>query len=315
MGNGGGKIKYKFIVPVLMLFAITLAFSMSAVSAADTSTTKLTTTSSQSGATPVSPKVTFTSSQINTASSEIKTFVETNNRLPDHVTINNHQITVPQFLQLMTDDTVAISKGSKTPITLKNVNKPCSPSQSLKSGMLIKNEYLSIAQEIQTSISSSGLAPNYVNTSLGKMRYETMVYSYAKILNFYVTNKRLPNTVSVNPWSTSKPTSEGSPATVDAILEKAAKYGYSSAAHDAAGLIKYGSGDCWAMSDYLFKQFKAAKIKARIVQYATAYSSNHRSVQLYKSGSWVDVPYRTYGFNMMFNNTSGSKYGSVIANC
>ncbi len=315
MGNGGGKIKFKFIVPVLMLIAIVLTFNVSAVSAADnTSTTKIT-TSSKTAATPVSPKVTFTSSQINAASSKVKTFVETNNRLPNYVTIKNRQVTMPQFLQLVTDNTVAINKGSKKSITLKNVKKPSSPSQSLKSGTLTKKEYLSIVQKVSTSINSSGSAPNYVNTSLGKMRYETIIYSYAKVLSFYQTNKRLPNTVSVKSWSTSKPTAEGDPTTVDAILKKAAKYGYSSAAHDAAGLVKIGAGDCWAMSDYLYKKFKAAKIKSRIVQYATAYSSKHRSVQLYKGGSWVDVSYRAYGFNSNFNNTAASRYGSVIASC
>lgn len=215
----------------------------------------------------------------------------------------------------MTENTAGINKGSKTPITLRNVKKPSSPSQSLKSGTLTKTEYLSIANKITTSIKSTGSAPNYVNTSLGKIRYETMVYSYTKVLNFYVTNKRLPNTVSVKSWSTSKPASEGSPATVDAILKKAANFGYSSIAHDAAGIEKYGRGDCWAMSDYLFKKFKATKVKARIVQYSTEYASNHRSVQLYKNGAWVDVPYRTYGFNSNFNSTAASRYGKVIASC
>ncbi|HEY0196839.1 MAG TPA: pseudomurein-binding repeat-containing protein, partial [Methanobacterium sp.] len=253
------------------------------------------------------------SSQINAAATNVKNYVETNNKLPSTVTVNKRQVSTSQFLLLMTENTAGIKKGLKTPITLKNVKKPSSPSQSLKSGTLTKAEYLSIANKITTSIKSTGSAPNYVNTSLGKMRYETIVYSYAKILNFHKANKRLPNTVSVQAWSTKKPTSEGSPATTDQILKKAAKFRYGSVAHDAAGLVKYGRGDCWAMSDYLHKQFKASKIKSRIVQYATAYTSNHRSVQLYRNGAWVDVNYRGYGFNSNFNNTAASRYGSVIA--
>ncbi len=315
MGNGGGKIKHKFIVPVLVLFAIALFFNMSDVSAANnTSTTQLTTSGTQTGATPVSPKVTFTTSQINAASSKVKTYVENNNKLPSYVLMNKTKVTMPQFLMLMTDNLAAINKGSTAPIVLKNVKYPTSPTQSLKSGTLTKTEFLSVAQKIRVYINTYGTAPSYTYTSLGKMRFETMVYSYSKILNFYVSNNRLPYTVSVTPWSTST-TSEGSPSTVNTILITAAKYGYSHYAHDAAGLIRYGSGDCWAMSDYLFIKFKAAGISARIVQYATEYASNHRSVQLYKSGTWVDVPYRTYGFNSMFNNTSGSRYGTVIAKC
>jgi hypothetical protein len=312
IGIGGGKIKYKSIIPVLMLLAIVLAFGISSVSAADSTST---TTSSQSGATVVSPKVTFTSAQINAAASKVKTYVETNNKLPSSVTVNNRQVTIQQFLLLMTENTAGINKGSKASITLKNVKKPANPSQSLKSGTLSKTEYLSIANKVTSSIKSTGSAPNYVSTSLGKMRYETIVYSYAKILNFHAANKRLPNTVSVKPWSTAKPATEGSPETIDAIFKKAAKYGYSSAAHDATGLMRIGAGDCWAMSDYLFKQLKASKVKARIVQYATAYASNHRSVQYYKNGAWIDVPYRSYGFHVNFRNTSASICGKIISSC
>lgn len=299
---------------MLVLFAVALFFNMSDVSAANNTSTTISTTGTNSGATPVSPTVTFTSSQINTASNKVKTYVETNNKLPCNVTINNTKVSMPQFLQLMTDNLAAINKGSKKPIVLKNVQCPTAFQETVASGTLTKSEFLSIASKITTTINTTGKAPSYVNTSLGKMRFENIVYTYSKILNFYITNKRLPNTVSVNPWSTST-TSEGSPATISQILKTAAKYGYSHAASDAAGLVRCGSGDCWAMSDYLFKQFKAAGVKAKIVQYATAYASNHRSVQLYQNNAWVDVPYRTYGFNMMFNNTSGSKYGSVIASC
>jgi Pseudomurein-binding repeat len=314
IGNGGGKIKYKIIVPVLVLFSLALFINVSDVSATNSTDPQLTTSSPQSKAIPVNPKVTFTKTQINYASANVKKYVETNNKLPSYVTISNTKVTMPQFMMLMTDNLAAIKKGSSNPIVLKTVKCPTSPSQSIKSGTLTKTEFLSIANKIDVSINANGKAPSYIWTSLGKMRFESMVYTYSKILNFCKTNNRLPNTVSVNPWSTSK-TSEGSPSTVSQILKTAAKYGYSSAAHDAAGLISHGSGDCWAMSDYLFKKFKAAKIKSRIVQYATEYSSNHRSVQLYKNGTWVDVPYRGYGFNSMFNNTSGSKYGSVIAIC
>lgn len=309
MGNGGGKINYKFIMPVLILFSLALFVNVSDVSAA----TNGTQVAASTKAMPVSPQVNFTSSQINAASKNVKTYVEKYNKLPSSVTIKNTKVTMPQFLLLMNDNLANIKSGSTDPVMLKNVKCPTSPSQSIKSGALTKDEYLSIAKKIGISINANGKAPSYIWTSLGKMRFETMIYTYSKVLNFYSTNKRLPNTVSVDPWGST--TSEGSPSTVSQILKTASKYGYSSAAHDAAGLVKYGSGDCWAMSDYLYKKFKAAKIKARIVQYATEYASNHRSVQLYQNGSWVDVPYRTYGFNSMFNNTSGSKYGSVIASC
>ena len=300
-------------MPVLVLFSLVLFINVSDVSATNATATQLTTTSSQSHATPVSPKVTFTKAQINAASKNVKKYVEKYNKLPTTVTIKNTKVKMPQFMMLMSDNLAGIKNGSNTPIILKNVKSASSSKQSIKSGTLTKAEFLKLNGKINAFINKNGRVPSYMWTSLGKMRFETMVYTYAKILNFYKSNNRLPNTVTVDPWGSA--TSEGSPSTISQILKKAAKYGYSSAAHDAAGLVRIGSGDCWAMSDYIFKKFKAAKIKSRIVQYATAYASNHRSVQFYKNGSWVDVPYRSYGFSMMFNNTSASRSGSVIASC
>ncbi len=44
-------------------------------------------------------------------------------------------------------------------------------------------------------INSNGRAPNYASSSLGNIRYESLVYAYAKIINFYRVNDRLPDYV------------------------------------------------------------------------------------------------------------------------
>ncbi len=95
-----------------------------------------------------------------------------------------------------------------------------------------------------------------------------------------------------------------------AIMEGAAKFGYSHDAHTAAAMEAIGAGDCWAMSNYLYLKMTAAGITTRIIEYPTAYSANHRSVQYLDNGSWVNVPYQKYGVNMMFWNTQSS--GTVI---
>ncbi len=59
-------------------------------------------------------------------------------------------------------------------------------------------------------------------------------------------------------------------------MKSAAKFRYSGAAHTGTAMQRIGSGDCWAMSDYLYTHMKAAGMKVRIIQYATAYASNHR---------------------------------------
>ena len=91
-------------------------------------------------------------------------------------------------------------------------------------------------------------------------------------------------------------TADTSDPTLDSIMRSASGYRYSSAHHTGAELVKYGSGDCWAFSDYLNSRFQASGYQSRIVQYATSYSSRHRSVQLYQNGAWKTVPYRAYGY-------------------
>lgn len=143
---------------------------------------------------------------------------------------------------------------------------------------------------------------------------------------FYANNGRLPNTISYgsNKYTISefnqiistqglsikKPKVVSKAAAVAEVMKNASKYRYSSAAHTGKDMERIGSGDCWAMSDYLYTHLTAKGVKSRIIQYSTAYSSNHRSVQYYSNNKWVDVPYRTYFSTNMFNNTQS--YGTVI---
>ena len=87
---------------------------------------------------------------------------------------------------------------------------------------------------------------------------------------------------------------------LNSIMISGSKFRYSGAHHTGAALAKYGSGDCWAMSDYLNAQFTKAGYKSRIIQYPTSYSSRHKSVQVYVGETWQTVPYRSYGYNYLF---------------
>ena len=305
-------------MPMLILFSIALLLNVSGVSAAtgNNSTISPQKTVNNTTGTNISSNVTYTPSQINTAATKVTNFYNTNQRLPNYVTINNHQVTMPQFLWLLAYETRQINNGTNNSITFKNVTSPKNATETVKAGTLTKTEYLNLAQIIKSNISSTGKAPNNVNSSLGKIRFETLIYTYSKILNFYVTNHRLPNTVSVNPWSNivTPITPAGVVQTVDNIMIGASKYRYISGISNAAGLMANGGGDCWAMSDYLYQKLTAAHVHARIIQYATAYASNHRSVQCYYNGAWVNVPYRQYFSTDLFNDVANSNYSLVADN-
>ncbi len=53
-----------------------------------------------------SPQTTFTSSEIDNAAARVQSFIATNHRLPNYVMVNNQKITMPQFLELMSQSIV-----------------------------------------------------------------------------------------------------------------------------------------------------------------------------------------------------------------
>jgi hypothetical protein len=147
-------------------------------------------------------------------------------------------------------------------------------------------------KRVQTFFNNNQRLPNYVN-------YGSTKIPIAQFQKIIATQKLKINTKITNPN-----------AGLTAIMKSAAKYGYSHSASTAAAMERIGAGDCWAMSDYLYTKMTAAHMHARIIQYPTAYSSRHESVQYKQNGVWVNAPYRSYGLNSMFNNTQSN--GTVI---
>lgn len=99
---------------------------------------------------------------------------------------------------------------------------------------------------------------------------------------------------------------------LDKVGQQWSKIGYCHSCQTGDCVKSAGCGDCWGASDLIACELQALGVNTRIVQYA-AIANNHRSV-LYqdKDGTWKDFPYRTYGFNTLFNNTSASTGGSDV---
>ena len=155
----------------------------------------------------------FTMAEIKDAAARIKVFIETNKILPNYVTIGTQQVKMSDFLKLMTTTVLQINSGKTTAITLQNVFAPSNSTASFTSGNINKAGYLDIANRINTFISANGLAPNYATTTLGKMPYESLIYMFAKILNFQKTNNYLPNYVSMDPAMKIAPPKVSTPTT------------------------------------------------------------------------------------------------------
>ena len=147
---------------------------------------------------------------IQNAAASVKSYIESNNKLPNYVTIGSSQVTMPQFLQLLVTSLLQINNGTTTAMSIGNVNSPTNSTGDSIYGNINQTEYLKIAQSIKSFIDSNGIAPNYATSSLGKVQYETLIYMFSKVVNYYGTNKALPNYVSVdstvaNPGSSSIP--------------------------------------------------------------------------------------------------------------
>ena len=143
----------------------------------------------------------LTMDQIKTAASIVKQYIETNHALPASITISGIQITMPQFLNLELKTLKNIKAGLYQSIVLQSYNTAPSPSETLSRGKINSENYLVVADNIISFMYSNGYAPNYAGTSQGNMRYENLVLMYSQIINYYNVNDKIPEYVTVLPWS------------------------------------------------------------------------------------------------------------------
>jgi len=150
------------------------------------------------------PENVITIAQLNSAAAFVSNYYETNSKqLPSSVTINGVSYSMAQLLYLLTTATINMNTNNLNSITAKTVNGAPNPSGTIKSGNIVKANYISYAKIIQTFINTNGRAPNFISTTLGKMQFKYMVYMYSKVVNFHVSKNRLPNYMSLDASSSS----------------------------------------------------------------------------------------------------------------
>lgn len=146
---------------------------------------------------------------INNASSTIKTYIETNHQLPANVDISSSQINMAQFLKLATMSILNIKGNAYVPIPLGYYTNPTYPQENATDGLICDLDYIEIANRIIPYMNTYKVAPNYANLKnatgdmnvTGRyMRFESLVYMYAQVLDLYNSSKILPEKVSFTPW-------------------------------------------------------------------------------------------------------------------
>ena len=140
--------------------------------------------------------------QVNDAASRVKAYVEANHRLPNYVMMQGKQVKMPSFLQLLNTELLNINGDLCAPLISRNFGTAPAPSETATKGVINSTEYLDIANRFNSFTASNGKAPNYSRSSIGNIRYESLVYMYAQIISSYSkTNGILPNYITVNPWT------------------------------------------------------------------------------------------------------------------
>lgn len=119
-----------------------------------------------------------------------------------------------------------------------------------------------------------------------------------KILNENLTLRYAPPMPDISGGSSSS----ANLTTLAGIAEAGAKYGYCHSCSQESCLDSAGCGDCYAMSDWLYDKLTAAGIRCHILWQSGP--TNHRWIQYYNNGTWIDFPYSEYGYATNFRVTS-----------
>lgn len=335
---GGGTIKRSFILAMLLLFSavallnVNYSYGIDVVSSdPEINNQLINNTNNQIDI--VSTGNSYTKDQIGDAASRVKAFVETNKRLPNHVTISSQKVEISSFLYLMTTSLVNTNQGNTSSINEFNFKFPKQSPSSNKAGDLYKSEYSQMALNIKNCMLSTGSAPEVETSSLGNLNFESLVYIYSRILGFEFQNKRLPNYITVSAsiinQSTKSVTSLGKGHLNGLVgitgLDILAKYinqnlnHRSGAAHTAEGVEKTGLGDCWGLSDWAAKVLSANGYPVKVVQGSTSASSRHRWLNVFVNGKWItfEPSLVTKKYGSKHYTTTCAKVSSVVAtyNC
>ncbi len=136
--------------------------------------------------------------QVYDASSTVNNYILKYSILPKFVTVGNYNVTISQFTYLMA---YAIKNINDKHTSYKINIIPIMDVSEINGDFIVKNASLSTYGIWVKNVVSKGTASNsiysYITFSNSKMAFKDYTFVFAKILNFYKNNGRLPNSVLV----------------------------------------------------------------------------------------------------------------------
>ena len=154
------------------------------------------------------------------ASASLKSFIESKGILPSNITVGSYEVTVYQFLYLMSKATNLINEKSSSDIEIIPVEKCVAESGDVIYDFMEKEEYLKVANSLSSYILENNIAPAYASSSLGKVKFSSLMYEYSRVLNYYLNEGALPYIVYItNFLDNYSLTVTMMPSSVDALKE------------------------------------------------------------------------------------------------
>ena len=142
---------------------------------------------------------TVTIEDIKDASTNLKEYIEKHGVMPNYVTVGGVKFSIPQFLYLMAQALINIDSGISSDIVSIDVSSPDFNTGDDFHGSIYIDEFLTMAKSIVDSITATNKAPNSISSSLGDVKYETLVYMFSKIVSYINTHSnQIPQMVYIS---------------------------------------------------------------------------------------------------------------------
>jgi len=142
---------------------------------------------------------TISISLIGSAASSLKSLIEGSyaGQIPESVGINGVTYTTAQFLYFLTAAINEINSGSTTGVNIVSIKNPSGSYGDTILTNMTKTDYVSLANTISNYMGTYQKVNTGLSTSYGTIQYDTMVYTFTKIMAYYYANGKLPSSVFV----------------------------------------------------------------------------------------------------------------------
>ena len=138
------------------------------------------------------------------AANNVNTYIESNAALPSNVAVGDETFTTAQYLYLLSEAIIAITNGDYSDLSVLYVNDPTNPGSASDLGNL--QPYLPLVNEVLTSM-DAGITPNSVETSIGTVGYDGIVYALTRVLVYYGLTDQLPGAINIKSLDSYEPRS------------------------------------------------------------------------------------------------------------